>query len=398
MRRQRADFVRSVDEGFERSNQELKMSIFKRMSQVFQQKANAALNKVENPTEALDLSYEKMLENLQQVRRSIADVLTSQKRLEAQRASLQSQYDKLQGQARQALQQGQEDVAKLALTRAQDAQKNIVALDPQINQLQSQEQALEETGRKLQSKIEVFRAQRDTMKAQYTAAKASTQAMESLGGLSEQMTDVNLMMDRAKDKVDEMQARAAAVSQLSDSGVLDSPALGGSGDDIEAALAASSMTNNVDLQLEQMKAELSEGTKGAPLDNSANQQLPNYDNGAKGSSQPPAAAPTAELNQTNSLTIRIAGEARYKVPVTIQPALEGLDTAMELAISQSDEVAFAKLTKQLTKLIRGSGTELSDADLTASDLVVPSADMSIADATKILGSEEPQDAEEDAQA
>ncbi len=371
------------------------MSIFKRMSQVFQQKANAALNKVENPTEALDLSYEKMLENLQQVRRSIADVLTSQKRLEAQRASLQSQYDKLQGQARQALQQGQEDVAKLALTRAQDAQKNIVALDPQINQLQAQEQALEETGRKLQSKIEVFRAQRDTMKAQYTAAKASTQAMESLGGLSEQMTDVNLMMDRAKDKVDEMQARAAAVSQLSDSGVLDSPSLGGSGDDIEAALAASSMTNSVDLQLEQMKAELTEGAKSTAVDNGTN-QLPN-DSATKGSSQPATPPPAAELNETNSITIRIAGESRYKVPVTIRPALEGLDTAMELAISQSDEVAFTKLTKQLTKLIRGSGTELSDADLSASDLVVPSADMSIADAMKILGSEEPEDAEEDAQ-
>ncbi|MHB1734654.1 MAG: PspA/IM30 family protein [Ferrimicrobium acidiphilum] len=87
------------------------MSMFKRVSQVFQQKSNALLDKVEDPTQAIDLSYEKMQENLQQVRRSIADVLTSQKRLEAQRAQLQAQYDKLQGQARQALQQGQEDVA-----------------------------------------------------------------------------------------------------------------------------------------------------------------------------------------------------------------------------------------------------------------------------------------------
>jgi len=364
------------------------MSVFKRMSQVFQQKANAALNKVENPTEALDLSYQQMLENLQQVRRSIADVLTSQKRLEAQRASLQAQYDKLQGQARQALQQGQEDVAKLALTRAQEAQRNIAALDPQISQLQSQEQALEETGRKLQSKIEVFRAQRDTMKAQYTAAKASTQAMESLSGLSEQMTDVNLMLDRAKDKVDEMQARAAAVSQLSDSGVLDSPSLGGSGDDIEAALMAGSPTSSVDLQLEQMKAEL----QSANLASGASSQL---ESGQGSDTNKDSSSPTtAALSQSNTIVIRIAGESRYRVPATIRPALEGLDTAMEMAISQSDENAFTKLASQLAKLIRGSGTELSDADLSASDLVVPAPDMSIADALKILGAEDSADADQ----
>src|SRR6266567_2663991 len=95
------------------------MSLFRRFSQVFQQKANAVLDKAENPAEALDLSYEKMLESLQKVRRSIADVLTSEKRLEGQQMALAQQRDKLQGQARLALQQGQEDLARTALTRAQ---------------------------------------------------------------------------------------------------------------------------------------------------------------------------------------------------------------------------------------------------------------------------------------
>ncbi len=95
------------------------MSLFRRFSMVFQQKANRVLDKAENPAEALDLSYEKMLENLQKVRRSIADVLTSQKRLEAQRDTLQQQLGGLEGHARLALQQGNEDVARTALSRAQ---------------------------------------------------------------------------------------------------------------------------------------------------------------------------------------------------------------------------------------------------------------------------------------
>lgn len=340
------------------------MSLFRRMSQVFQQKANAALNKIEDPSQALDLSYEKMMDNLAQVRRSIAEVLTSQKRLEAQRAQLQTQYDKLQGQARQALQQGQEDLAKEALTRAQGLPAQIAALDPQIAQLQAQERNLEETGRTLQSKIEQFRAQRDTMKAQYTAAKASTSAMESMTGLSEQMTDVNLMLDRAKDKVQQMQARSEAVTQLANSGVLSSPSLGG-GDDIEAALLAGSPTNDVNLQLEQLKAELA-----AP------------------SPSPSAPSSNNTLNEGETLVIRIASDARYRVPVSIRPALEGLDTAMEAAINANDEIAFAKCAHQLTKLIKESGIQLPDTDLTSSDLVVPSADMSIQDAESLISEDD----------
>lgn len=349
------------------------MSLFRRMSQVFQQKANATLNRVEDPAQALDLSYSKMVDNLSQVRRSVADVLTSQKRLESQQIGLQSQYDKLQGQARQALQQGQEDLAKQALGRAQPLLPQISALTPQIESLKQQQQSLEQSARQLSTKIEQFRAQRDTMKAQYTAAKASTAAMESLSGLSEQMTDVNMMMDRAKDKVEQMQARAQAVSQLAESGVLDSTALGGGSDDIEAALASGSPLNDVNFQLEQMKAELA--TSGDKAIGQANGRTPS----------------SGALAENNSLVIRIAGESRYRVPSSIRPALEGLDTAMETAINANDSDAFSKCSQQLSKLIRDAGQQLDDTDMTTSDLVVPASDMTIAEAKKLMSP--PEEAE-----
>ncbi|HVS42424.1 MAG TPA: PspA/IM30 family protein, partial [Candidatus Dormibacteraeota bacterium] len=229
------------------------MSFFRRLSMVFQQKANRALDRAENPAEALDLSYEKMLENLQKVRRSIADVLTSQKRLEAQRDTLRQQFDNLQGHARLALQQGQEDVARTALSRAQLLRGQIDGLDPQIEQLRQQEQQLEVVGEKLRAKVDAFRGQRETMKAQYTAAKASTQAMEGVTGLSEQMADVSLMIDRAQGKVADMQARAAAVGQLAESGALDAL---GPGDDLETRLKIGQVDSEVDRQLLEMKRQL----------------------------------------------------------------------------------------------------------------------------------------------
>jgi phage shock protein A len=373
------------------------MGLLKRVSQVFQQKSNALLNKVEDPTQALDLSYQKMLENLQQVRRSIADVLTSQKRLEAQRAQLQAQYDKLQGQARQALQQGQEDVARLALQRAATIKPQIDALTPQIDQLAKQEAALEETGRQLNAKIEAFRAQRDTMKAQYTAAKASTAALEGLTGLSDQMTDVNLMMERARDKIQDMQARSAAVGELANSGILDTPELGGSGDDIEAALAAGNRQNDVDWQLAQLKAELEGGSAPAPssaLQSGTTVELPT----APATSNPeatPQAATTPAPPPANAIAVRVLGDAVYLLPSSLRPALDGLDDALDQAMDRNDAAAFARLLAQVITLIRTNGTKSEDPALSAS-IVVPAPDTTLEEARALVSDETPMhDAERD---
>ncbi|MDA8207456.1 MAG: PspA/IM30 family protein [Actinomycetota bacterium] len=354
------------------------MSVFKRLSQVFQQKTNAALNKVEDPTQALDLSYQKMMENLQQVRRSIADVLTSQKRLEAQKAQLQSQYDKLQGQARQALQQGQEDLARTALERAQGVKGQIDALAPQIDQLRTQEESLEDTGRKLQAKLEVFRTQRETMKAQYTAAKASTEAVENLSGLSEHMTDVNMMMDRAQDKITQLQARAAAVGELSDSGVLDSLTMGGTSDDIETQLRAGQTQPSVDYELEAMKAELNAGKAPQAAAEIAAAPAP---------AEAPAAAPAPAAPAGDTMVIRIAGEGLYRVPTSIKPALDALDSAMDTAIEHNEAKSFSTCTAQLANLIATSGTKLDENEIVKSDLVVPSQDMTIDEAKQLLAAD-----------
>ncbi len=93
------------------------MSVMKRLSGIVQAKANKALDKAENPADMLDLTYEKQLENLQKVRRALADVATARKRLELQATQLQGQAQKLQDQAKQALGQGQEDLAREALAR-----------------------------------------------------------------------------------------------------------------------------------------------------------------------------------------------------------------------------------------------------------------------------------------
>jgi phage shock protein A len=335
------------------------MSIFHRMNLVFQEKANAALDKAEDPGQALDLSYEKMLEQLQKVRRSIADVLTGEKRLELQRDSLQAQMDKLQQQARAALQANQEDTARTALSRAQIIKTQIEGMGPQIAQLKQQEQQLEVTGEKLRARIEAFRAQKETLKAQAGAAKASSQAMEGVTGLSEQMADVTLLMDRAQDKVARLQARAAAVGELADTGALDALSIT-AGDDIDARLGAAALDSGVDAQLAAMKQEM-----GLP-------------GGA------PAPALGAGGGGDATFVVRIAGEDQYRLPASSRSALDDLDADLLRAVDGNDADAFTRDTKRLVDLVHALGTKLPHEDLSKSDVIVPGTDMTLEDAKKIV--------------
>src|SRR6204780_4877690 len=164
-----------------------------RMSTVVKAKVSKLLDRAEDPAETLDYSYQKQVEQLQNVKKGIADVVTAKKRLQMQESSLQQSVVKLDTQARQALAAGQEDLARTALER-----KNV--------------------------------------------------AQTELQGPA---------MQRAVDKTENMRARADAVSELEAAGTFDDITQLGSGeDDIDRQLKQLSSQPAVDDELAKMKGEL----------------------------------------------------------------------------------------------------------------------------------------------
>ena len=127
------------------------MGLWQRFTLIFKSKANKALDKAEDPRETLDYSYEKQLELLQKVRRGVADVATSRKRLELQITQLQQQSDKLEVQAKAALAGGREDLAREALTRRSGLATQIADLQVQHAQLADQEEKLVAASQRLQA-------------------------------------------------------------------------------------------------------------------------------------------------------------------------------------------------------------------------------------------------------
>ena len=254
------------------------MGVMKRVSLVFKAKANKALDKMEDPRETLDYSYQRQLELLTKVRRGVADVATSRKRVELQMNQLQQQANKLEDQARKALGMGREDLARAALERKASAQGQLNDLQVQYAQLQAEEEKLTVASQRLQSKVDAFRTRKETIKATYTAAEAQTRINEAFSGISEEMGDVGMAIQRAEDKTAQMQARAGAIDELMASGALDD-AVGGHRDDIQSELDMMAASSDVERELSRLKGEI---TASAP------KQL---EGGANGNSQATQAQP-----------------------------------------------------------------------------------------------------------
>ena len=234
------------------------MSLFQRAHDILNAKANRALDAAEKPDEMLDLSYEQMLDQITKVRQALVTIAASRKRIELQEQQLQHSVDHLQEQAKTALSLGKEDLAREALSRKATAQAQINDMEAQHEQLAEQEEKLGETLQALQQRVNTFRTQKEVLKAQYAAASASASVNEDVAGISSTLGDSGAALQRAQDKIATMQARAGALDELLQSGVLED--VGGSTDDIQQELDEAGANADVDRELAAMKAEIGPGS------------------------------------------------------------------------------------------------------------------------------------------
>jgi phage shock protein A len=239
------------------------MSLFQRAHDIVAAKANKALDAAERPDEMLDLSYEQMLDQITKVKQALVSIAASKKQIELQEQQLQHSVDHLNDQAKAALAQGKEDLAREALSRKATAQQQIDGLEPQRQELDEHEQKMEQTLSTLQARVNEFRTKKEVLKAQYTAAQAEAGVNASAAGISGTFGDAGAEIQRAQDKIANMQARAGAMDELLQSGVLED--VGGDTDDIQKELDEASQTGEVDKELAALKAQIASSPEAPQL-------------------------------------------------------------------------------------------------------------------------------------
>ena len=229
------------------------MGLTNRITTLLKQKVNTLLDKYEDPKEALDYSYQNQIETMNKLRRSLAEVVTAKTRLQMQKTKLVENIRTLDEESRRAIEQDREDLAKLALERKNANMLQLQNLDKQIIDMQTQQDKLEQTEKRLSIKVEEFRSKKEVIKAQYTAAEAQVRIKENLTGISEEMADVGVAMNKAEDKTEQMKAKAKALDEMIDSGVLTDYT--SNKDDIEGELEKMTVKSSVDEELAKLKAE-----------------------------------------------------------------------------------------------------------------------------------------------
>lgn len=229
------------------------MGLMNRISTVISQKVNTLLDRFENPQEALDYSYVKQQELLNKLRRSLAEIMTSRKRLEMQKTRLMDNIRLLDEQARRSLEAGREDLARLALERKNANLIQMQGLDKQIGEMKDEEEKMKEAEKRMSIKVEEFKGRKEIIKARYSAAEAQVKIKESVTGISEEMTDVGMAMNRAEEKTERMKAKSQALDEMINSGVLTDYT--SNKDEIEQELEKITVQSSVDQELAKLKSE-----------------------------------------------------------------------------------------------------------------------------------------------
>ena len=330
------------------------MGMLSRMSTVVKAKMNRLIDNAEDPKETLDYAYEKQLEMLRDVKRGVVEMVTAKRRLEIQAKKVRENVSRLDDQARNALGMAREDLARVALERKQSALMELDGLDQQVVDMEHEQEKLTAAEQRIQAKVQAFRNKKEVIKAQYSAAQAQVRIGSALSGLSEEMGDVSLAVERAEHKTESMRARAGAIDELAAAGVLDDPlGLGSGQDDIDRELNKLSASASVESELAALKA-------------------------STGTGQP------KQLSGRPVMIIRILTEGQWRFPAALLDDLNEIDHTIVDVLAEDDEGEFRDLLAKMIAIVKEHGTPLALEELEESDAIIPEPDITIEEAKELF--------------
>lgn len=250
------------------------MGLFDRVSRVVRANMNDLVSKAEDPEKILEQTIIDMSEDLVQMRQAVASAIASQKRTQQQYNQAQTEANNWQQRAQLALQKGDENLAREALTRKKTHSETSAALKTQLDQQTTTVDALKRNLIALEGKISEAKTKKDMLKARASAAKANEQLQSTVGRMN--TGSAMAAFERMEEKVLQMEARSQAAAELA-------------GADLESQFAMLESGSDVDDELAAMKAQL---LGGAPQ---AQAQLPGTATSSSATATPKDAVVDAEL-------------------------------------------------------------------------------------------------------
>ena len=226
------------------------MGFFDRFSRLVRANFNDLLGKAEDPVKILDQSVADMQDDLVKLRQAVSMAIASQKRLRSQADQSNSNSKIWYERAELALQKGEEQLAREALSRRKSFQESYVSLNNQVQAHDGQVEMLKRSLVALEGKIAQAITKKDMLQARAKAAQAQQQLQDAVGSVG-----VNSAMnafDRMEDKVEALEASSQASAELA-------------GLDLESKFAALEDVDSLDDELNQLRQKLKGGPQAVAL-------------------------------------------------------------------------------------------------------------------------------------
>ncbi|NEN89663.1 MAG: PspA/IM30 family protein [Okeania sp. SIO3H1] len=220
------------------------MGLLDRVWRVIRANINALISGAEDPEKVLEQTVTDMQNDLVKLRQAVAQAIATQKRTERQYSQAQSTADEWYRRAQLALQKGQENLAREALTRRKSYQETATAMKVQVEQQKQVMERLKQNMRQLEQKISEAKLKKNMYIARARSAKASEKLNEILGTVN--TGNALNAFDRMEEKVMQLEAKSEAIAELGT-------------DSLEKQFASLEEGNDIEAELEAMKAEILPG-------------------------------------------------------------------------------------------------------------------------------------------
>ncbi|GAB4349342.1 MAG: PspA/IM30 family protein [Cyanophyceae cyanobacterium] len=224
------------------------MGLFDRVSRLVRANVNDMVSKAEDPEKILEQSIIDMQEDLVQMRQAVAKAIAAQNRMQQQYNQAQTEADKWVQRAQLALQKGDENLAREALSRKKVQAETATSLKGQLDQQTTMVDGLKRNLMALEGKISEAKTKKDMLKARASAAKANEQLQSTISSMN--TGSAMAAFERMEEKVLEMEARSQAAAELG-------------GVNLENQFAALESGSDVDDELAAMKANMLGGATPA---------------------------------------------------------------------------------------------------------------------------------------
>jgi phage shock protein A len=212
------------------------MGLLDRIGRVIRANLGSLVSQAEDPEKILEQTVIDMQDDLIKLRQAVAQAIATQKRTERQYSQNESSAQEWYLRAQLALQKGDENLAREALSRRKSYQETATALKTQLDQQSGIVSQMKENMRVLENKLAEAKTKKDMYIARARSAKASQQINEMMGRMGN--NNAYAAFERMEEKVLQFEAQSQAIAELTENTLEKKFAQLESGNDIDAELAA----------------------------------------------------------------------------------------------------------------------------------------------------------------